>query len=72
MWVKVILVCRSYKGHAYHFLAKCYQLCKSMDIRYSVENYLCYCFNLARFTQNVDMHQFRKLVEQYGNAMATG
>ena len=68
----VILVCHSYKGHAHNFLAKGYQLRKSMDIRYSIENYLSYCFNLVCFSQKVDMHQFHKLVEQYGYAMATG
>ena len=68
----VILVSCIYKGYAHNFLAKGYQLRKSMDIRYNMEKYLCYCSNLVCFSQKVDMYQFRKLVKQYGNAMATG
>ena len=49
-----------------------YQLRKSIDIRYSIEYYLCYWFNLVCFRQKVDMDQLCKLVEQYGNAIATG
>ena len=36
-WINIILVCLSYKGHAYNFLAEGYQLRKSMDIRYGIE-----------------------------------
>ena len=35
--ISIILVCLSYKGHAPNFLAKGYQLHKSMDIRYGIE-----------------------------------
>ena len=37
IWITIILVCLSYKEQAHNFLAKVYQLRKSMDIRYSVE-----------------------------------
>ena len=35
----VIMVCLSYKGHDHNYLAKGYQLCKSMDITYGIQKF---------------------------------